>query len=212
MEEPLKKRLVGAVVIVSLAVIFVPMLLEDEPILNRQIRETNIPPRTLGPFKEEMKAPPPVIESDVHGKAAPSASADTSAEPPGIPATPGSAGDTEAPAVPSPTADAPASTAAETAPDKEPARAEPEKVETAPRGPSAWVVQVGSFSSRDNADGLVERLRKAGFDTFHEEFRLGGKSLYRVRVGPEIDRRRAEKMQVRIADEFKLKGQVLRYP
>jgi cell division septation protein DedD len=31
-------------------------------------------------------------------------------------------------------------------------------------------------------------------------------------VGPEIDRRRAEELKARLAQELKLKGQVLRYP
>lgn len=45
MDERLKKRLIGAVVLVALLVIFVPMLVEDDERERIGISETNIPPR-----------------------------------------------------------------------------------------------------------------------------------------------------------------------
>ncbi len=43
MDEPLKRRLVGATVILSLVVIFIPMLVEDEPITREEVGESKIP-------------------------------------------------------------------------------------------------------------------------------------------------------------------------
>ena len=58
----MKKRLVGAIVLVSLVVIFVPMLLDDEPLVITGITGTNIPPRPKGVLPshilpEEAKVP-----------------------------------------------------------------------------------------------------------------------------------------------------------
>ncbi len=54
MNEGLKKRLVGATVLVSLVVIFVPMLLEKEPVLSGSITESNIPPRPNTDFTSRV--------------------------------------------------------------------------------------------------------------------------------------------------------------
>jgi DedD protein len=78
--------------------------------------------------------------------------------------------------------------------------------------PSGWIVQVASFANRENAETTVARLREAGFDSFQEQTRVGDKVLYRVGVGPEIDRARAEDLQARVAEATKLKGIVRRYP
>ena len=54
MDEALKKRLIGATVLVSLVVIFVPMLLEHEPIVSTQIEKTNIPERPKNIFSSSV--------------------------------------------------------------------------------------------------------------------------------------------------------------
>ena len=69
----------------------------------------------------------------------------------------------------------------------------------APPDPMArWVVQVGSFASSDNAQGLVDRLRRAGYAASSVTVSDGAGTAYRVRVGPELEREAA----VRIADEL----------
>ena len=80
------------------------------------------------------------------------------------------------------------------------------------QGPRAWVLQVASFSSRKNADQLVRRLRAKKFPAFQEEAAVNGTTVFRVRIGPEVDRKLAEKMLKRVTKEFKLKGQIVRYP
>jgi len=77
---------------------------------------------------------------------------------------------------------------------------------------SGWAVQVGSFSDRANADRLVEDLLAARYPAFQEQTEVGGKTLYRVRVGPEEDRGLADAMAAGIAKRFKLSGRVVSYP
>jgi DedD protein len=45
-----------------------------------------------------------------------------------------------------------------------------------------------------------------------EKVRLNGKLHYRIRVGPEVDHRLAEKMLAKIKQLFKLNPKLMRYP
>lgn len=80
-------------------------------------------------------------------------------------------------------------------------------------GLSAWVVQAASLSSRENADKLVGRLREAGLPTPDPELvDIRGKRYYRVRVGPVVERSRAEAMVARVSEIAGTQAQVQRYP
>jgi DedD protein len=68
-----------------------------------------------------------------------------------------------------------------------------------------WVVQVGSFSSTTNADNLVARLKLQGLNAYRESVSSGGKTIYRVRVGPYIERDEA----IRVNDQKSLDGVVM---
>lgn len=97
-------------------------------------------------------------------------------------------------------------------PESEPA-AKPAVAATKPTssGASGWVVQLGSFASRPNAEKLVGELRRGGYSAFVSEFRGSGKVLYRVRVGPEQDRARADALAKRLARDGR-KGSVTPHP
>jgi cell division septation protein DedD len=69
-----------------------------------------------------------------------------------------------------------------------------------------WVVQVGVFSSQDNAEQLVFRLRDAGFRASSQSRQSGGTTVYRVLVGPEVSRETAQRVRDRIEAEQGLKG------
>lgn len=66
---------------------------------------------------------------------------------------------------------------------------------------------MGSFSEQSKAIALRDRLRKAKFPAFVERFVGPDKrSMFRVRVGPELDRSKAEAMQKRLQEQQHLKG------
>ena len=125
MDDGLKKRLIGATVLASLVVIFVPMLLEHEPVLEQDIDKSNIPPRPGGEFNSRIIP--------------------QRSEPPPVPPTKTWSAEPEVAA-------SPETPAATTKP--EPAEPAEKPVQTR-EGLSAWVVQVGSFSQRENAAKLV---------------------------------------------------------
>ncbi|MGH8268291.1 MAG: SPOR domain-containing protein, partial [Steroidobacteraceae bacterium] len=64
-------------------------------------------------------------------------------------------------------------------------------------GGAAWVVQLGSFASRANAERLAQQVRGRGFAVGVS--RAGsGRRLYRVRVGPARDHAAALQLQARL--------------
>ena len=79
-------------------------------------------------------------------------------------------------------------------------------------GLTAWVVQLGSFSSKVNADKLNLNLRKSGFPAFVEPIQQNKKTTYRVRVGPELLRSDADALLKKIKSTMNLEGIVLNYP
>ena len=88
--------------------------------------------------------------------------------------------------------------------------AEPSKANQ--MGATAWVVQLGSFSSQDNATALNQKLRKAGYPAFVEPLKRQTGMAYRVRVGPELLRSDAQKMKEKLTREMQIEGMVIRYP
>lgn len=57
-----------------------------------------------------------------------------------------------------------------------------------------WFVQVGSFEAEENARRLAGRLVDAGYTARLYPHRSGGRQMYRVRVGPEPSRERADEI------------------
>ena len=69
-----------------------------------------------------------------------------------------------------------------------------------------WVVQVGSFSSPESADAQVAQLRLAGLPAFAEKVTSSSGSVFKVRVGPEIDRDKATALARKIKQEQNIEG------
>ena len=91
--------------------------------------------------------------------------------------------------------------------DMQPEKASPV---TQPSDPLVrWVVQVGSFSSSGNADNLVARLKLEGLSAYKEAVSSGGATVYRVRVGPYIERDEAIRVDGQINDRLSIDGVVM---
>ena len=80
-------------------------------------------------------------------------------------------------------------------PQNKPLIKEPKKKQVKSPDLVRWVIQAGSFGEKKNAIILRDKLRKQGFNAFVE---LNDKKLYRVRIGPELDKNRAEKTKARL--------------
>lgn len=184
MEVRVRERLVGALVLVALVVLLVPALLR-------------------GPQQSSGAAPAPQMKSvEVTLDDGRRPDADDALVPEPVPqaaATARPAAD-DAPERAASAAPGPAPAAGVTplaASDPAPATAPGEAAEQ-----PAWAVQLGAFSTREKAEGLVADLRRRGYAAFVLEYRGGGQVLHRVRVGPEQDRARA----VAIAERLRKDG------
>jgi cell division septation protein DedD len=69
-----------------------------------------------------------------------------------------------------------------------------------------WVVQVGSYSSATAADTHVAQLRLLGLPAFAEKVTSSAGTLYKVRIGPEIDGAKAKDLKDRIMAEHNIDG------
>jgi len=187
------------VVLVSLAVIFLPMLLDggerggmplfgsnipDKP--DYQFQPLNIPLDPVAPVAGDK---PQLIDKPEPAPVKPKPQVKEAAKP----ASPAPASKPES---------KPLVVKAETPPVAPPA---------AEKNAAAWVVQVGSFSNSANALKLRNKLRTKGFTAFVEKLSSDGETVYRVRVGPELKRETADALQVKLKERMKLKGIVMGY-
>jgi DedD protein len=195
MDQGLKERLVGAAVLVAIAVWLIPWVLDgpesgiETPSNSLQLpsAEEPLPMRTerlrLGgapePTAEVASTPPPV---EIKAPAAePVPAADEPAE---QPAAADEAAEEPAPAVvaAAPAPERPAAAA--------PTRAAPPKPAAAAAGD--WTVQLGSFGEEANARRQAQRAGTYGYQAEVSSYRSNGRTLYRVRVGPQATRAAAE--------------------
>ena len=174
-----RRRLVGAIALVVIVVVFVPMILDNEPQPVSQDISINIPPPAIeaddaagsgsdsGPLrfrpveqppagKAIEESPPPAQTAAVEQQAPTAAS-----EPP----APASSSATESPA---------ASVA------------------------QSFVVQLGAFSNAQNATRLAAKVRDNRFSAYTEVVSTSGGKRTRVRVGPYPTRAAAEQARDRL--------------
>lgn len=76
----------------------------------------------------------------------------------------------------------------------------------------AWALQVGSFSEQSNARVMRDRMRAEGYATYIHKQKSQGSMHYRVRIGPELDRTRVEKLKKAIQDKHEINGLVVKHP
>jgi DedD protein len=181
-DDGLKHRLVGAVVLVSIAVIFLPVLLDGDPDQYKDRHEFNLPEKP-----ERTRVAVDLDTNPARSRLEHLADGEQRLQPAqkvvGIDLTAGS--------------DQPAAPAS-------PMAAHP--------GLKAWAIQLGSFASETNAYVLRDRLRKAGFSSFVQVVKVDSRDLFRVRVGPELDRKRAEIVRTEILSSVSLDGKLVTHP
>ncbi len=235
MERPLKQRLIGGAALVALAVIFLPMILHGPGKGESLFGGPSIPPKpdwalapprgTTGPARGTPPAPAgPLI---VGGPSGATPESPVPAKPVSVHRKAPGAGTrtpvvAKAPQAPTRGAGGAVSSASRNAsPGATPGRTPratsgtvptPAQHPPAASGLHAWVVQLASLSRESNAVALRDRLRRAGFKAFVERVRVNGKPVFRVRVGPELDRDRAEALRRRLQQTRNLHGIVLTYP
>lgn len=197
MDSRAKQRLTGAVILVALFVLLVPELLtgpktatapatpEEEGLRRYTIDLNSTNPGSTASRTPEVALPaspgPPAAATPAPAPAPDHEQAATAPTPPVT-------DDARPAATPAPTVP-PARSPSASAPDPKPEVRPPS---------GSFVVQLGSFGSRQNAERLVRDMTAKGFTAFIAPITTQGRELYRVRVGPTRDRASAEALATQL--------------
>lgn len=202
MDSALKQRLLGAAVLIALAIIFLPMFLSGSgPKQESETVNLEIPPAPNREFETRV-LPVESVRQDASrfpevtaGEIERVTTVDTNA-PPRVDARP----EDVKPVAVAPTPAKPATPAATVpAPIVDPVKvATPPQVAAGVGAVGQYLVHLGVYTSAKNADDLVATLKRGGFAAFSEATEIQGKSAQRVRVGPFGGRAEAEAARIRI--------------
>ncbi|MFD1260021.1 SPOR domain-containing protein [Entomomonas asaccharolytica] len=199
----LKQRLIGAVVVIVLAVVFLPMIFNNK---GEKLPETvvTVPLEPTKPAQPATQLPPAIVT--------PTSEPTTTTSEPIQPEQPivdnnttNSAAPTTAATTPEATVTTPitgSNTATTTTPTN-PVVSQPNAQGITP----SWTVQVAAGSNLQNAETFTNKLRQANYNAY---IRSEG-NMHRVFVGPFIEKAEAARVQKSIEKQFKEKGFVTEF-
>lgn len=206
LDKVVKQRMVGALVLVALAVIFLPMLFTREDELRQVHVEAPAAPAVPALPQvqvEPVEVPEPQVIQDEA----------LTAQEPSTPSTPIAPAPVVTAPTPAPAAPVTEAKPATPAPVSKPAAAPAKPVASAPAKvdgnglPVSWSVQLASLSNRANAENLQKTLRSQGYNAYIRS----AEGTNRVFVGPLIERAEAERLRDVINRQQNLKGFVVRF-
>lgn len=91
-------------------------------------------------------------------------------------------------------------------------RVEQKKKDTPPKPIQSWALQAGTFSQKTNALAFRDGLRKDGYLAYVTDIEIDNKKSYRVRIGPEIEKKQLEKIKLKLMVERKINGFIVSHP
>ncbi|WP_024938538.1 SPOR domain-containing protein, partial [Xanthomonas arboricola] len=163
MDTALKQRLIGAIVLVALAVIFLPMLVKG-------------PAPSSGVADVPLEAPAAPANGQFETRELPLVT-------PGDAPAGGALGMRGAATAPAAVQDNP--DAADLA--------NPSSAPSAPEVAAGnYAVNFGAYATSADADAVLARLKQAQLPGFSEKTQINGRPAWRVRVGPYVDQAQAE--------------------
>jgi DedD protein len=189
LKRQVRRRLIGAVALFLLLIIFIPIVFDSEPVPTAGNNiELRIPDKDKAPEFQPKIDLPQIDKMTSAVEAAPvTEPTQASASTPAVVLTP----EPVAKPVPAPVASQPK-------PEVKPKPEAKPKVESKPAAkPQAavpktgWGVQVGAFANLDTARNLQAKLSKQGYHAYTEK----AGSVTRVRIGSYPTREAAEKVQ-----------------
>ncbi|WP_339544554.1 SPOR domain-containing protein [Pseudomonas sp. RA_35y_Pfl2_P32] len=209
LDNAYKQRMVGALVLVALAVIFLPMLFSREDEQRQVVVQAPVAPQA--PVMPQVQVEPVVVpepqalpqepvpsDAEIAMEQAPVASAPTVAPSAPIVAAPVVAKPVTPPPAPKP---APAPVAPVSKPDTTQSRVDANGLSV------SWSVQLASLANRESAENLQKTLRSQGYNAYIRT--ADGKN--RVFVGPLIERAEADRLRDLLNRKQNLKGFVVRF-
>lgn len=209
-----RQRLVGGLVVLALAVLLLPLWLDNGGLKTPTVQPVPKAPTIAQPEQITIPAPPPAQQQILEN---PPASSVPDVEP--KPTDTNTSGETQpanvpAPSVqnepvkkPTPVAPAPAAPVTKTpAPNTE----KTEAPKPAPVSSNQlWIIQLGSFSDELNAKGLARSVSEAGFKVEITPLFAKKGTVWRVRVGPYASRDMAVKATTQLREKLGRDGLVM---
>ena len=195
-----RRRLIGAIALVTLIAVVLPWILESEPRTSDQEISIQIPSQDSQAFGTRV-LPGKGVPSAKQPAEEPGPAADTRASPP-----PAEGGVLQAeqekvlapPATKSPPAREKAPTAKEAkTPQPDPKKKAAEARE-APEHGKQFVVQIGALADATKAESLNKTLAAKGMKSYTEVVKTASGDVTRVRVGPFASRDLAEQEQAKL--------------
>ena len=186
-------RIIGAVILVTLAVILVPLVLQQ-----REFPSANTATTRLDASATKIVVSPVGVAANTDAQrdvaTLPTNGEDIDALPPSAAAQENS----------TPLAAASKPVAAPVLPS-----APPPQLQAIEHG---WVVQLGTYANPKNADRMHAKLKELGYVVSMEPIQLRNGKATRVRVGPYAEKTEAMSMQTELKKQVGLNGVVLAYP
>jgi DedD protein len=211
--EILKQRLVGALILIALGVVFWPIIFV-EPGAGISADERSAPERPIvntepiaAPQKKALRESAELtarIEAQRDEEGREAVAAKKTPQPQAVPKTvdPMKADPPVAP-TPPPASRAKASRTRTVAPQK--------PVLDSQGVPIAWILQIASVSDTQKAETLRRRLLEMGHKAYTKKVYRQGKLLLRVYIGPKFERAPLDKIKAGVDGEFGVQSLVVRY-
>ena len=207
MRYTLKHRLIGAAVLAAVAVLLLPSFFKEKK--EYQVSTKSQIPASPNVVAEEFKAPHPV--PNIEPAPAPETMfvpTDSASELP-VSEVPDSIGAmTSSSASVSSAASAKAVSSVVTAQASASVPAMPLNKKGLP---DAWVVQVGSFTTKEAANKLRDDLQADGQKAYVRTTTSGNTAISRVYIGPKLDKNQALALKEQMDRRLKVKSMVMRF-
>lgn len=199
----IKQRIVGALVLVSLGIIFIPLLLNGGPDSNNSFLNKNIPAMPQKLTKVLPDVPQPMImpapEKIISHPVRTSQTETTIVKKPSKQV--GQINNTQKSKIKS-TSDKKSKTIADSH-YKKAVKPVSSKINM------AYTLQIASFSKKTNALALQAKLRKKKFKAYIESILTAKGRIYRLRVGPYLKFKQIAKIKKQIEVQFKLNNTII---
>lgn len=195
MRYTLKHRLIGAAVLAAVAVLLLPSFFKEKK--DYQVNTKSQIPARPNLVAEEFKPPQPVPNIE------PAPAPETMFVP--------TEGVAEQPVAVAPTV----TSASSVASSHKATAAQASSVPAMPLNqqglPDAWVVQVGSFTTKEAANKLRDDLQADGQKAYVRTTTNGSGSISRVYIGPKLDKNQALAVKEQMDKRLKVKSMVMRF-
>lgn len=207
MKYTLKHRLIGAAVLAAVAVLLLPGFLKENK--DYQVSTRSQIPAQPAMVAEEFKPPQPVPNIE------PAPAPETMFVPTEAAPEPVVVASSVASAAPASRAASSAAAVAKSAGTSSKAQAQTSSVPAMPLNaqglPEAWVVQVGSFTTKEAANKLRDDLQADGQKAYVRTVVSNGNSISRVYIGPKLDRAQAVALKEQMDKRLQQKTMVMKF-